>query len=110
MFAPLLHGGKFTPNGHCTCSGKECGNCTFLYYSRQEREHKVFVQRKMIGHKYFKPTKNPILLTWAEKEQMRYLHNSDPEKWNVEKLAQSFPASEEIVKVTELFINLLYIY
>lgn len=65
---------------------------------KEEDKHKRVVQLKMVGHKYFRPAKSPNLLTWAEKEQIRYLHNSDTEKWTIDKLAQSFPASKEIVK------------
>ncbi|PSN46816.1 hypothetical protein C0J52_11197 [Blattella germanica] len=67
-------------------------------YERETIEHKQRVQLKMVGQKYFKSPHGPSLLTWAEKEQIKHLHQSDPDKWNIEKLAQSFPATEEIVK------------
>lgn len=55
-------------------------------------------QLKIVGNKYFKPEKGPNLLTWSEKEQIQYLHNSDDTVWTVEKLAQCFPASETTIK------------
>lgn len=56
-------------------------------------------QLKIVGNKYFKPDKELNLLTWSEKEQIQYLHNSDGTTWTVEKLAQCFPASETMIKV-----------
>ncbi|KAJ9576165.1 hypothetical protein L9F63_006987 [Diploptera punctata] len=67
-------------------------------HEKDEKDRKSKIQLKMVGQKYFKPSKSPNLLTWAEKEQIHYLHSSDPEKWNINKLAESFPATEEIIK------------
>lgn len=57
-------------------------------------------QLKIVGRKYFKPEKGINLLTWSEKEQIRYLHDSDQDTWTVEKLAESFPASEMTIMVS----------
>jgi hypothetical protein len=57
-------------------------------------------QLKIVGHKYFRPEKELNLLTWSEKEQIRYLHNSDEDTWTVEKLSESFPASKMTVMVS----------
>jgi hypothetical protein len=57
-------------------------------------------QLKIVGNKYFKQEKGPNLLTWAEKEQIHYLHTNDGDTWTVEKLAQSFPASETTIRVS----------
>jgi len=38
------------------------------------------------------------LLTYAEKEQMRYLHRTDPNDWNEENLAAAFPISADGVR------------
>lgn len=43
-------------------------------------------------HTYFN------LLTWDAKEQIKYLHLQDPEFWTPEKIADSYPISEENVK------------
>lgn len=65
-----------------------------------ERELAIREEQKkyfMIKKKYFKTEKQPNLLTWAEKEQIRHLHKKDPEEWTIERLAQSFPATEEVI-------------
>lgn len=54
---------------------------------------------KKIEQKYFKSSPTPNMLTWAEKEQIRYLHNDNPSHWTPEKLAASFPALPDIIKV-----------
>lgn len=51
-----------------------------------------------IKRKYFKDSKPPNMVTYIEKQQMKYLHREDPELWSIDKLAESFPASAEIVK------------
>ncbi len=40
------------------------------------------------------------LLTWDAKEQIRYLNQEYPDEWTIERLAESFPVSQEgIVKL-----------
>lgn len=51
----------------------------------------------MVRDKYFKPTEKQNFLTWDEKEQIRDAYKTDPEQWSIEKLAESFPATEEII-------------
>lgn len=41
--------------------------------------------------------KNPNFLTYIEKEQIKLLHDRDPEEWSPEKLSESFPATSEII-------------
>ncbi|KAG8234572.1 hypothetical protein J437_LFUL015363 [Ladona fulva] len=48
--------------------------------------------------KYFKSAKLPNLLTWSEKEQIKYLHQLDPKEWDVESLSKSFPSTPDIIK------------
>lgn len=67
------------------------------YFSEIERIHKKHTF-KAIERKHFKPEQEPNMLTWAEKEQIRYLHNEDPNQWTEEKLAESFPASPSVIK------------
>jgi neugrin len=45
----------------------------------------------IVGKKYFKE-RTPNFLTYSEKEQIRTLHEKDPEMWTIEKLSESFPA------------------
>lgn len=51
----------------------------------------------IVKNKYFKSNEKENFLTWAEKEQIRFLHKDDPELWTVEKLVESFPATDEII-------------
>lgn len=51
----------------------------------------------IVRQKYFKPEGKQNFLTWAEMEQIRNLHKTDPEQWSIQKLVESFPATEEIV-------------
>lgn len=66
----------------------------------QEAQHyRERLQSWVVGNKYFK-TKQLNFLTWSEKEQIRYLHNFDPEEWSIDKLVESFPADRyTIVKI-----------
>lgn len=73
-------------------------NQTHRQYEREMIEQRERVRHIMVKHKYFRDTKLPNLLTYSEKEQIRMLHARDPEEWSVERLAESFPATTEIVK------------
>lgn len=64
------------------------------------QEHHRFRQKVRLWRtkqKHFN-IKNPNFLTYIEKEQIKLLHNRDPEEWNPEKLSESFPASPEIIE------------
>lgn len=60
---------------------------------------KYDVQHHIIKEKYFKENM-PNLLTWSEKEQIRHLAEEHPEEWTPERLAESFPVTVPVVKVT----------
>ncbi|XP_037813871.1 uncharacterized protein LOC119605003 [Lucilia sericata] len=71
---------------------------------KSHKQHELDLQRQkdkirqhIIERKYFKKEQLPNLLTYAEKEQIKFLHSSDKEEWTVEKLAESFPASAETI-------------
>lgn len=69
-------------------------------YDQHERELDLRKeQRKLFVYKskYFKSKKSPNLLTWAEKEQIRNLYKKSPDEWTAEKLAECFPATEDII-------------
>lgn len=69
-------------------------------YERDVSYNDEKISNIMIKNKYFKDA-GPNFLTWAEKEQIRKLHTNDPEDWTIERLAESFPATVEIIaKVT----------
>lgn len=59
--------------------------------------HKESLGRWVVQNKYFK-SHHLNLLTYAEKEQIRHLHDTDREEWPAEKLAASFPATEETIQ------------
>ncbi|KAH8417419.1 hypothetical protein KR222_011587, partial [Zaprionus bogoriensis] len=64
----------------------------------EEQNRRDRVRQFMIKHKYFRDAKLPNLLLYAEKEQMRLLHERDSDEWSVERLAESFPATPDIVQ------------
>lgn len=61
------------------------------------KRQKEKVKLKIIEKKYFRVSKQPSFLTWAEKEQIRHLNQQDPQEWNVERLSESFPATEDVI-------------
>ncbi|ALC47122.1 CG4553, partial [Drosophila busckii] len=67
-------------------------------YEAERQNQKDRVRQFMIKHKYFRDAKLPNLLLYAEKEQMRLLHERDAEEWSLERLAESFPATPDIVQ------------
>ncbi|KAJ8910075.1 hypothetical protein NQ315_012852 [Exocentrus adspersus] len=69
-------------------------------HKQHVRETEAAVEREklyMIRQKYFKE-KHVNFLTFNEKEQIRYLYNTNCEEWTVEKLAESFPALPQDIK------------
>lgn len=68
-------------------------------YEQEAQHYRERLQSWIVGNKYFK-TKQLNFLTWSEKEQIRYLHNFDPEEWSIDKLVVSFPADRyTVVKI-----------
>lgn len=63
---------------------------------KEVAEHKDKLGSWIVKDKYFK-SQSLNLLTYSEKEQIRHLHDSDREEWTAEKLAGSFPATEETI-------------
>lgn len=57
----------------------------------------------MIKQKYFKE-KLPNFLTWNDKQQIKYLHRTDPEQWTIDRLSESFPALPEVITVSFSYI------
>lgn len=72
--------------------------CIFLFISKYIREEKT-KSFYNIERKYFKTEKLPNMLTYIEKHQIKHLNKEDPEFWNINKLAESFPATPDIIKV-----------
>ncbi|KAH8267179.1 hypothetical protein KR026_001970 [Drosophila bipectinata] len=71
---------------------------THRQHEQEIKQHRDRIRQYMIKHKYFRDAKLPNLLFHAEKEQIKLLHQRDPEEWSVERLAESFPATQEIVE------------
>ncbi|XP_046966816.1 uncharacterized protein LOC124534833 [Vanessa cardui] len=55
------------------------------------------LRKQIVKEKYFKENL-PNLLTWSEKEQIRHLATSQPQEWTPQKIAESFPVTEQVVK------------
>ncbi|TMW50146.1 hypothetical protein DOY81_004771 [Sarcophaga bullata] len=72
---------------------------------KSHRQHELEVKKQndkirqsIVERKYFRKEPLPNLLTYAEKEQIKYLHSGDKDEWTIEKLAESFPASVETIR------------
>lgn len=71
-----------------------------MHHEHQREMHKKREElpKHIVKQKYFdEPT--PNLLTWSEKEQIRFLHTRDPETWTPQKISESFPVTESAAKV-----------
>ncbi|XP_039758768.1 neugrin [Pararge aegeria] len=58
-------------------------------------KHKIKLQ--IVKEKYFKENM-PNLLTWSEKEQIRHLAATQPDEWTPQRIAESFPVTEQVAK------------
>ncbi|GLV31116.1 Prophenoloxidase 2 [Carabus blaptoides fortunei] len=64
-----------------------------LKYSKEKEKYWI------VRQKYFKENKVNFL-TWNDKEQIRYLHETNPSEWTIYRLSEGFPAlPETIVKI-----------
>jgi len=66
-------------------------------YKADEELQQELAKRRIIQKKIFPKPPNPALLTWMEKEMIRYLHKKDPVEWSIERLAESFPATRSVI-------------
>lgn len=69
------------------------------------------LRHHIVKERYFKENM-PNLLTWSEKEQIRHLATTQPNDWTPERIAESFPVTEQVVKVrlSYIFTVVFYIY
>ncbi|XP_076058050.1 uncharacterized protein LOC143035208 isoform X2 [Oratosquilla oratoria] len=65
---------------------------------KEVQQNQLKTQMKIIERKYFPHEKEVNLLTWAMKEQLRYLNALDPSTWTPEHLSVTFPVSTEGAK------------
>jgi len=81
-----------------TLEDKRDRSKTFRKQFKADEEHlKQLAKRKIIEKKIFPKAPVPSLLTWMEKEMIRYLHKKDPVEWSHERLAESFPATTGVI-------------
>lgn len=73
-------------------------NKTQRQHEQEVAKMKDFDHRMLIGRKYFK-SRSPNFLTFAEKEQIRKLHDDDPKKYTVDELSHSFPADPKTISI-----------
>jgi len=62
-----------------------------------EEYRRHIARKKIIEKKLFPKPPNPPLLTWMEKEMIKYLHKKDPVEWSVARLSESFPATTDVI-------------
>ncbi|KAK9744479.1 Neugrin [Popillia japonica] len=68
--------------------------------AKLKEQEKILIEQEkilIVKQKYFKE-KYPNFLTWNDKEQIRYLHKTNPDEWTIEKLSDGFPALPETIK------------
>lgn len=61
------------------------------------QKNKECLKQQIVNQKYFKK-QEPRFLTYAERDLIRKLHESNPEEWTVERLSESFPVLPESVQ------------
>lgn len=66
-------------------------------YEQEKIKSIQLLKKRIVASKYFKKDKDPNFLTTIEKDQIRKLHESDPEEWTAEVLSKSFPALPETI-------------
>jgi len=67
-------------------------------FKADEENQRELAKRKIIQKNVFPKAPNPSLLTLMEKEMIKYLHKKDPVEWSIERLAESFPATPEVIR------------
>ncbi|CAH1796954.1 unnamed protein product [Owenia fusiformis] len=69
-------------------------------YKRLNEADQAIRKRKTIERKHFRKPPEISLLTYAAKEQIRFLFNEYPNEWTIDRLAASFPVSREgVIKI-----------
>ncbi|XP_046652466.1 neugrin-like isoform X2 [Daphnia pulicaria] len=64
----------------------------------KKQEIKELVKMKMVKQKYFKDAVEGKTLSWSDKEHIRFLHNSDPQQWTFEMIAEHFRIEPQVAK------------
>lgn len=66
-------------------------------HEREMRRNKEHLKQQITNRKYFKE-KEPRFLTFAERQLIRKLYESNPEEWTIERLSESFPVLPETIQ------------
>lgn len=69
----------------------------YLLFFSELAVQKEKLKTKITFSKYLKEVE-PSFLTFAEKEEIKSLHERDPNEWSVERLSESFPALPATIK------------
>ncbi|BES88352.1 Neugrin [Nesidiocoris tenuis] len=67
-------------------------------YEKEYDRTRKRIEFKRIERQYFERKQKTNFLLWSEKEQIRQLHQSDPDQWSFQRLAESFPATPAVIK------------
>ncbi|GAB6031220.1 hypothetical protein CHUAL_009035 [Chamberlinius hualienensis] len=71
---------------------------TYMKDFKEKEWRRKCTIHNILKRKYFREPPEPCFLTFAAKEQLRYLRETDSETWSFEKLAESFPITVSGVK------------
>jgi len=73
---------------------------TFDTYMEETEQMKSSIKKQKMFRKHFRDfaQKEVSLLTWVEKENIRYLTETDPEQWTPEAISQAYPISPDGVE------------
>ena len=76
-----------------------CSELILLLSFSEEEKHREFVKHKILERKEKARLgiREPNILTWAARTQIRSLHEEDPYQWTPEVLADSFPVSKQTI-------------
>ncbi|XP_032781603.2 neugrin [Daphnia magna] len=67
-------------------------------YQQNKQDIKELTKLRIVKQKYFKDTTEEKTLTWSDKEHIRFLHNSDPQQWTIEMIAEHFRIEPHVAK------------
>ena len=90
--------GEFFAETDSTVEGlRDRSNAFRKQYKVDEERQKIKAKAKIVYKKVYGKEAPPPLLTWMEKEMIKFLHREDPKEWTISRLAESFPATGSII-------------
>ena len=66
-------------------------------YEADQEELAVKAKRRIVYKSMFRSKPPPPLLTWLEREMIKYLHKQDSVEWSIERLSECFPATGSVI-------------